>query len=1022
MKLELGLGLNRRKSWSDGTFTPVAPILDTPTIDDTTPAQDQVLTASYTYSNSPVPTPSASYQWKRGVTNVGTDSANYTVQAGDIGSTLTVTVTTTNSAGSDNETSAATSAVTAGTAPILDVPIIDDTTPFVGQTLTASHAYSNSPFPTPTVTRQWKRGVTSVGTDSANYTVQAGDVGFTLTVTVGATNSAGADAETSAATSPVAALPVAPILATATIDDTSPTAGQILLASYTYGNSPVPTPTVSYQWKRGVTNVGINSANYTVQIGDVGSTLTVTVTAVNSGGGDVETSAATSTVVAAPSPVADPTLDLDSASDTGISTTDNITTDTTPTLNIAFGEDLLENDTITVKLNSVDQTPIVVDAAEAAADVVDLGLSPLSIGAHTIQIGHGRTGLTTGWSNTLSITVEAVDVTPSAFTFVDVDEAVSSYEHISSPITVSGINMPVTIQVSSGTFDYRVNGGTWLSSADTVNVGDVVELKMTSSASVSTSVEAELDIGGVLSTWTVTTSATGTFWEPTELDAAFYYGLRLFETDGSNVAAEITKDGSNRVTAATDWSGSGHNTANAAADATCFTYSATGLDASTPGLVATTSGSFLRNLATTAIPVGTEIHTFAVGKIANEVWGFPSNRFASFANNNGDADTSVGNGFIALCQGGGNGDLVISSGPATTGSDKSYALNTPMVISTSVTPTASVSYVNGVAGASGASTLPTNHPLTKLGVGNSPTSPAALASLYGGGVLTELDIITGSLLTADRQKMEGYLAYKFNQETLLDTSHPHRWGPPSGSASAGFTARAVRFNSADPDYMTGPGSTAYTGGTTFRSGLLSFWVKWMSDGTFMAVHEPAVQSGLNVMRFNDNTLYMFVASAIGTGGTMAMFTAPARTASAGWLHYLWSFDVDTAQNELYIDDVVASGSYSLDGAHTATNGTASTISFGARGAGSLPANMEIAAFQFWPGISPDLSNSANRRLHIDAALKMVDPTTHGLGTPIIDLRLAGADAEVTFADNKGSGGDIFTLTGTLAAAASSPTD
>jgi hypothetical protein len=73
----------------------------------------QTLTASTgTWTGSPT---SYSYQWKRGVTNVGSNQNTYVPVSGDVGSTITVTVTATNAGGSASATSAATSTVTAWT-------------------------------------------------------------------------------------------------------------------------------------------------------------------------------------------------------------------------------------------------------------------------------------------------------------------------------------------------------------------------------------------------------------------------------------------------------------------------------------------------------------------------------------------------------------------------------------------------------------------------------------------------------------------------------------------------------------------------------------------------------------------------------------------------------------------------------------------------------------------------------------------------------------------------------------------
>jgi hypothetical protein len=89
--------------------TPSIPIITSVTVSDTTPSVDELLTASVAYTGYPSPT--LVYQWKADGGNVGSNSANYTVQSGDAGKAITVTVTATNASGSDTETSAATSPV-----------------------------------------------------------------------------------------------------------------------------------------------------------------------------------------------------------------------------------------------------------------------------------------------------------------------------------------------------------------------------------------------------------------------------------------------------------------------------------------------------------------------------------------------------------------------------------------------------------------------------------------------------------------------------------------------------------------------------------------------------------------------------------------------------------------------------------------------------------------------------------------------------------------------------------------------
>lgn len=51
-----------------------------------------------------------------------------------------------------------------------------------------------------------------------------------------------------------------------------------------------PAPTFAYAWKSGGSAVGTNSATYTTVAGDVGKTVTCTVTGTNTGGSAVSTS------------------------------------------------------------------------------------------------------------------------------------------------------------------------------------------------------------------------------------------------------------------------------------------------------------------------------------------------------------------------------------------------------------------------------------------------------------------------------------------------------------------------------------------------------------------------------------------------------------------------------------------------------------------------------------------------------------------------------------------------------------
>jgi len=190
------------------------------------------LTATYSGSEA------VTYQWKKGENNVGTNSNKYTpAEAG----TYTVTVS---AAGYNSKTSAA---VTVTGATLLElagtVTITAVNNDFsTGKELTANYGGSEAV----TLTYQWKKDNTGVGTNSDKYTpAEAG----TYTVTVSA---AGYTGKTSAAVTVTgASLPELP--GNVTISPSgSVTTGTELTAEYDGSE------TVTYQWKKDGINIGSN--------------------------------------------------------------------------------------------------------------------------------------------------------------------------------------------------------------------------------------------------------------------------------------------------------------------------------------------------------------------------------------------------------------------------------------------------------------------------------------------------------------------------------------------------------------------------------------------------------------------------------------------------------------------------------------------------------------------------------------------------------------------------------------------
>jgi len=119
-----------------------------------------------------------------------------------------------------------------------------------------------------------------------------------------------------------------------------------------------------------------------------------------------------------------------------------------------------------------------------------------------------------GWTNKVYTYTAATtggsggsDIMPNQFTFADKSNAELNTRY-SSNITVSGIDAATSINVSSGG-EYRMGSGAWTTASGTVNNGDVVTVRLTSSAAYSTTVSTTVTIGGVQDVYKVVTKGAG---------------------------------------------------------------------------------------------------------------------------------------------------------------------------------------------------------------------------------------------------------------------------------------------------------------------------------------------------------------------------------------------------------------------------------------------------------------------------------------------------------------------------------
>ncbi len=207
----------------------------------------------------------ATYQWKQGTTNVGTSSNTFTATTAG-----TYTVTVSNGCGTASSTNAIT--VVVNSPPSVSTITAGGPVSFCsGQSVTLS-------IPVQTGTNyQWKQGTTNVGNSSNSFVASVAG-----TYTVEVTNSCGTVVSSNSIT--VSILGAAPSTPNITAGSTT---------TFCQGNNvdlSIPMQSgVTYQWKRGSTNVGTNTntynatvaGNYTVEVSNSCGTATsnqVTVT------------------------------------------------------------------------------------------------------------------------------------------------------------------------------------------------------------------------------------------------------------------------------------------------------------------------------------------------------------------------------------------------------------------------------------------------------------------------------------------------------------------------------------------------------------------------------------------------------------------------------------------------------------------------------------------------------------------------------------------------------------------------
>jgi hypothetical protein len=301
-QIAVGLNGGTTAAWSDGmepwgiaTIHSMTPFATTrvPTISGVAKV-GRTLTARMTrwWTWSPTPT-TVTYVWKRSDTGavLGTDDT-FVPTAAETGATIFVTATAERAGyASTAVTSAVTATVAPGTFKSPPTPTISGTAQ-VGQRLTANLGTWQEEA---TFAYAWRQVGSNTILGTANtYTPVAADQGKYLIVSVtasraGYTNAVVRSDPSAAVAVGVFANPVAP-----TITGTAQVGKPLIAAAGSWATGA----TLAYSWKRsGSTSVIGSLATYTPASADIGTTLTVTVTATRAGFTTVTSPGATTAVV-----------------------------------------------------------------------------------------------------------------------------------------------------------------------------------------------------------------------------------------------------------------------------------------------------------------------------------------------------------------------------------------------------------------------------------------------------------------------------------------------------------------------------------------------------------------------------------------------------------------------------------------------------------------------------------------------------------------------------------------------------
>ena len=297
--------------------SPVAPVNTSPPTISGAALSGQIVSAVPGSWSGTAPI-SFAYQWRRcdssgaGCVDIfAATGSTYTLGPADVGATVVVAVTASNSAGSATASSGPSAVVQAAPVPPANTaaPSLSGAAQAGSIVMVSSGGWSGTaPI---SYAYQWRRcdsgGASCVdiaGATASSYTAASADVGSTLVAVVTASNSAGSSSASSAPSAIVQAANVAPANTAAPTVSGATGAGQTLTASPGTWSGTAPI-SYAYQWQRCDSSganclpvAGATGQTYLLGSADVGSTIRAAVTASNSAGSSTASSLQTTAVTA----------------------------------------------------------------------------------------------------------------------------------------------------------------------------------------------------------------------------------------------------------------------------------------------------------------------------------------------------------------------------------------------------------------------------------------------------------------------------------------------------------------------------------------------------------------------------------------------------------------------------------------------------------------------------------------------------------------------------------------------------